>query len=453
MSVWRSFGWAAVVALVACSKSPRPAPEAVGTPPETPLVVSFAIPDITTDSGQTVPSVYMEQGGGVLQDADVQAVAGVLQLLTYPELSAVRSQMTVLPANPPPGRNPVNMANPFPGRVTINVVPSQPLSDRWYVLSLSSVPSGVTTDRSGTTSDARLGAFASRFRPGSGPVIQNLQLCAPSSGGTKAIASFSEGVVIDNNSFPTLFTVTSGTAPSSCAWQVALPPGAPGSHPPQPQVQFNCPAALWSGTPQVVTFTIQPGLVSGTGAALGVLRDKACAASPLSQTLTIAIDFSNATLVTPTCKQAPPVIEPDNTPPVLAVSVDPTCLWPPNHDLVLYHLGNGFSASATDDCDPSPNVRILGVSSNQPVLGGGSGNTSPDILFGAGAFCVRSERDGMLPTDREYAVDVQAQDAAGNATTKTATVRVPHDQSGACPAVPSGRVVQASDPRCISSFP
>ena len=122
---------------------------------------------------------------------------------------------------------------------------------------------------------------------------------------------------------------------------------------------------------------------------------------------------------------------------------------PPNHQLALYQLGSGLNAVVSDPCDLNPKIEIVSVSSDQPTLGGGSGNTSPDVIFGKNAFCVRSERDGTIATPRHYTVRVKATDASGNSTISAAVIVVAHDQSGAkCANVDSSRIVADADPRC-----
>ena len=142
----------------------------------------------------------------------------------------------------------------------------------------------------------------------------------------------------------------------------------------------------------------------------------------------------------------------DTTPPHLTLAVDPSCIWPPNHQMVLYELGSSIQAGVTDACDVNPTVRITGVTSNQPPTGGGSGNTPFDILFGKRAFCVRAERDGTLSTPREYTVSVTATDASANETLQTIVIRVQHDQNDPkCKNVPSAQVVADNDPRCSAN--
>ncbi len=70
-------------------------------------------------------------------------------------------------------------------------------------------------------------------------------------------------------------------------------------------------------------------------------------------------------------------------------------LWPPNHKL------EPITASITvnDMCDPNPTVKLISITSNEPVNGVGDGNTSADIqgvTFGTDdrTFLLRSERSG-----------------------------------------------------------
>lgn len=141
----------------------------------------------------------------------------------------------------------------------------------------------------------------------------------------------------------------------------------------------------------------------------------------------------------------------DETAPVLVLaSPQPECLWAPNHKVVLYDLGKNVPFTVKDTCDPNPKVEIGKITSNQPDLGGGQGDFTPDFASGAKSFCLRSERQGTVMWDREYTIPVIATDASGNTTKKTVVVRVPHDQSGAakCPLVDPSRFVDITDPRC-----
>lgn len=79
------------------------------------------------------------------------------------------------------------------------------------------------------------------------------------------------------------------------------------------------------------------------------------------------------------------------------------------------------TATATDMCDTSPTCKIVSVTSNEPVLGSGSGQTSPDwVLTDPGpkvspaslGVQLRAERAGG-GNGRVYTVNVSCSDASG----------------------------------------
>jgi hypothetical protein len=123
----------------------------------------------------------------------------------------------------------------------------------------------------------------------------------------------------------------------------------------------------------------------------------------------------------------------DTTPPVIhSIAASPNTLWPPNHKLVPISI----TAIATDICDTAPSCSIVSVTSNEPVLGPGSGNTDPDwIINDPGPKAsparlgvqLRPERAGG-GTGRIYTISVSCSDASGNTTGGNTTVTVVHDQ-------------------------
>lgn len=135
----------------------------------------------------------------------------------------------------------------------------------------------------------------------------------------------------------------------------------------------------------------------------------------------------------------------DTTPPTItSVRVNPSCLWPPNHNYVAFHLGDELQVAASDTCS-TPVVRIVDVTSDQPDSSHGSGSTLHDVIFGQSGFCVRSERSGPIGP-RTYTVRISATDAAGNTTYATTTVTVPHDQSPiGCPNIPQAEQLSDAD--------
>lgn len=116
----------------------------------------------------------------------------------------------------------------------------------------------------------------------------------------------------------------------------------------------------------------------------------------------------------------------DAEPPVIAVSVNPTTLWPPNHKMVEVTP----RVSATDNLDPNPAVEFVGVKVTEPDDGQGDGNTTGDVQVTAdGRVFLRAERSGG-GNGRVYTLTYRATDAAGNVGFGSADVTVPKNRSG-----------------------
>jgi hypothetical protein len=115
----------------------------------------------------------------------------------------------------------------------------------------------------------------------------------------------------------------------------------------------------------------------------------------------------------------------DTTPPqILSATASPDTLFPPNHNMVAVTL----SVVATDLVDPAPIVKIVSVTSNQPVNGTGDGDTAPDWnVTGALTVDLRAERSPG--SDRVYTITVEATDATGNTAAYDVLVRVPQSSS------------------------
>ena len=115
----------------------------------------------------------------------------------------------------------------------------------------------------------------------------------------------------------------------------------------------------------------------------------------------------------------------DTTAPVIrSVSANPNVLWPPNHKMVEVTV----AVDATDNSGQVLTCKIVGVTSNEPVNGPGDGNTDPDWrITGDLTVMLRAEHAGAAE-GRIYTIQVTCTDAAGNATTGTVNVTVPHDQ-------------------------
>jgi hypothetical protein len=159
-------------------------------------------------------------------------------------------------------------------------------------------------------------------------------------------------------------------------------------------------------------------LLIGTGKVLNV------SLSLGSHTITLRV--TDATGKTSTDEVVIEVV--DTTPPLVQFSVSPSTLWPPNHKLVNVH-----ATVRVDECGPFT-VTLVSVTSSEPDNGTGDGDTVGDVQ-GADTgtsddeFAVRAERSGGGP-GRVYTIVYRVVDAVGLETVATASIRVPHDQSG-----------------------
>jgi len=111
----------------------------------------------------------------------------------------------------------------------------------------------------------------------------------------------------------------------------------------------------------------------------------------------------------------------DTTAPRLSLTAIPDVLWPPNHQMVEVNL----ALSASDACDTNPTCTIAGVTSNEDINGAGDGDTTPDWqAISATTLLLRSERSGV-GDGREYEVEVNCVDDAGNVGSSSVVITVP----------------------------
>jgi hypothetical protein len=108
---------------------------------------------------------------------------------------------------------------------------------------------------------------------------------------------------------------------------------------------------------------------------------------------------------------------------IASVSATPNTLGAPNHKMTPVAV----SANVTDNCSAAT-WSVTGVTSNEPANGTGDGDTAPDwTIAGAHGVSLRAERAGT-GSGRTYTITITAKDAAGNASTGTTTVAVPHNR-------------------------
>jgi len=112
----------------------------------------------------------------------------------------------------------------------------------------------------------------------------------------------------------------------------------------------------------------------------------------------------------------------DRIPPVIrSAEASPSVLWPPNHKMVDVRI----RADIKDFCDDAK-LKIVSVTSNEPVNGSGDGDTSPDWeIVNNHHVKLRAERSGN-GYGRTYTIKLVAEDSAGNKSPqKVIYVKVP----------------------------
>jgi uncharacterized repeat protein (TIGR01451 family) len=145
-----------------------------------------------------------------------------------------------------------------------------------------------------------------------------------------------------------------------------------------------------------------------------------------TRTYTVS-DGTNTTTVTRTVNVV------DTIPPTINLNGQNISFWPPNHSYKTVNVTD-LVASVTDSCDTTlavSSVVISKVTSDETENGDGDGNTFNDIIIASGCKSVqlRAERNGS-GNGRVYTITFKVQDASGNVTTATATVKVPKNANG-----------------------
>jgi len=177
-----------------------------------------------------------------------------------------------------------------------------------------------------------------------------------------------------------------------------------------------------SGNDQTVTFA---SLASGQSETITFVTNVNCSVADgtvISNTATVSSltfdpDTTNNSSTTTTTASNPP-------PTITGAAADPSVLWPPNHRMVNVTV----SYDVTDNCPLPFGSCTLSVTSNEPVLGHGSGHTSPDwIVVDDHDVLLRAEREGG-GTGRIYTITITCTDSGGNSSEEQVEVTVPHDQ-------------------------
>jgi hypothetical protein len=87
-----------------------------------------------------------------------------------------------------------------------------------------------------------------------------------------------------------------------------------------------------------------------------------------------------------------------------------------------------IDVAASGGCGGQPVCRVVGIASNEPSTGLGSGNQRPDWeILGDLRVALRAERGGS-GRGRIYTVSVECIDSAAKSVAASVKVTVPHNQ-------------------------
>jgi probable HAF family extracellular repeat protein len=110
----------------------------------------------------------------------------------------------------------------------------------------------------------------------------------------------------------------------------------------------------------------------------------------------------------------------DTTPPVIqSLTVNPSVLSPPNHQLVPVTV----TAVVSDNVDPAPVTKIVSITCSESCL-------SSDIQITGNLTALLAASKDSSGTTRVYTLTVRSTDASGNSSTGFVTVIVPKNSSG-----------------------
>ncbi|HEY2568422.1 MAG TPA: DUF11 domain-containing protein, partial [Candidatus Udaeobacter sp.] len=177
-----------------------------------------------------------------------------------------------------------------------------------------------------------------------------------------------------------------------------------------------------TGNNRTVTFA---SLASGQTETITFVANVICSVTDgtaISNTATVSSvtpdpDTTNNSATATTTASNPPPLVTDAT-------ADPSLLWPPNHRMVNVTV----SYNVTDNCALPPDSCTLNITSNEPVLGHGSGHTSDDwVVLDDHHVLLRAERSGN-GNGRIYTITITCVDSGGNSSSEQVEVTVPHDR-------------------------
>src|SRR4029078_5578074 len=167
-----------------------------------------------------------------------------------------------------------------------------------------------------------------------------------------------------------------------------------------------------SGNNRTVTFALLPSGASETITLVANVNCSVADGTVISNTATVSSSTpdpdpnNDSSTATATASNPPPT--------VTNATADPFSLWPPNHRMVNVTV----SYDVMDNCPLPLGSCTLSVTSNEPVLGHGRGNTSPDwVVLDDHHVLLRAEREGNNH-GRIYTTTITCTDKRGNSSSE-----------------------------------
>jgi hypothetical protein len=189
------------------------------------------------------------------------------------------------------------------------------------------------------------------------------------------------------------------------------PPAITGSRTPAPN------ANGWNNTDVTVSFEcadVLSGLGAGSPPAATTLSGEGANQSVNGMCTDLAGNSASATVGG---------INIDKTAPAVACSANPNSLWPPNHKLVPVNT----TVTVSDALSGAAGFTLVSVTSNEPDSGYGGDIQGYVVGKPSAAGSLRAVRLGS-GTGRVYTFVYSGTDLAGNTTSCSTHVVVPHDQ-------------------------
>jgi len=146
--------------------------------------------DLATAVGPTTPRIVIDNLGDPVDAALLSALASRVSLRTWPELREVSGNFRTQAVSSDRGGD---------RRAYVEARLGEPLADRWYVLRLDALPSGLSWPMYGAQHVFSDGSFGVRFRVGSEPTLRAIRACNRGNGRFSFLLDFSERVVAESD--------------------------------------------------------------------------------------------------------------------------------------------------------------------------------------------------------------------------------------------------------------